>query len=116
MYHFFHALGLLAVPALARAGLVSERGAEWTCRLLAVGITFFAGSLYLLAVTGERLLGAVTPIGGVAFIAAWVTLAVAAKRDAPLRAGEASSPVRNVPATDAETAAVSRSASSSNVR
>src|SRR5579863_2499455 len=72
MYHFFHALGLLAVPALARVGLISARAAAWTCRLLAAGIVLFAGSLYVLALTGERLLGAVTPFGGVAFIAAWV--------------------------------------------
>jgi len=104
MYHFFHALGMLAVPALSRVGLVSARAAEWTCRLLAVGIVLFAGSLYLLAITGERLLGAVTPFGGVAFIAAWVVLAVAALR------------ARNAPATNAGTDAASRPAVSSTAR
>jgi uncharacterized membrane protein YgdD (TMEM256/DUF423 family) len=42
------------------------------------GIVLFSGSLYLLAITGARMLGAVTPFGGVSFIAAWVTLAVCA--------------------------------------
>ena len=104
MYHFFHALGLLAVPALARVGLVSARAAEWTCRLLAVGIVLFAGSLYALALTGERLLGAVTPFGGTAFIAAWVVLAWASLR------------ARNVPATSAGTDSASSPVVSSNAR
>jgi uncharacterized membrane protein YgdD (TMEM256/DUF423 family) len=104
MYHFFHALGLLAVPVLSRIGLISARAAEWTCRLLALGIVLFAGSLYLLALTGERLFGAVTPFGGVAFIAAWVVLAVGASR------------ARSAPATDAGTDAASRPAVSSSAR
>jgi uncharacterized membrane protein YgdD (TMEM256/DUF423 family) len=118
MYHFFHALGILAVPALSRLGLVSARAADWTCRLLAVGIVLFAGSLYLLAITGERLLGAVTPFGGVAFIAAWVVLAVAATRTrvSPPSAGEESTRAQNAPATDAGTDAVSHPAVSSNAR
>ncbi|HXP89101.1 MAG TPA: DUF423 domain-containing protein [Bryobacteraceae bacterium] len=104
MYHFFHALGMLAVPALARVGLISALAAEWTCRLLAVGIVLFAGSLYVLAITGERMLGAVTPFGGVAFFAAWLVLAVAASR------------ARNAPATAAGTDAASRPAVSSSAR
>lgn len=112
MYHFFHALGMLAVPALARVGLISARAEAWTCRLLAVGIVVFAGSLYILAFTGQRLWGAVTPIGGVAFIAAWVVLAVAALHS-PRAAGE-SRPAQNAPATTAGTAAVSSSGVSSN--
>jgi uncharacterized membrane protein YgdD (TMEM256/DUF423 family) len=42
--------------------------------LLVIGIVIFCGSLYLLALTGKRWLGAITPIGGIAFIAAWVLL------------------------------------------
>jgi uncharacterized membrane protein YgdD (TMEM256/DUF423 family) len=78
LYHFIHALGLLAVPLLVRAGLVRERGASWACRLLLAGIVLFSGSLYALAVTGATALGAVTPFGGVAFIAGWIALAWAA--------------------------------------
>jgi uncharacterized membrane protein YgdD (TMEM256/DUF423 family) len=79
-YHFFHALGMLAVPLLVRAGLISKSAGDWTGWLLLAGIILFSGSLYVLAITGVRMLGAVTPFGGAAFIAAWVTLAVSALR------------------------------------
>jgi len=74
-YHFVHALGLLVVPLFAKVGLVAPQAGTWVCVLLAAGIVLFSGSLYLLAVTGVRILGAVTPIGGLAFIAAWLVLA-----------------------------------------
>ena len=77
-YHFVHALGMLAVPLLVHAGLISSAAGKWTGWLLLAGIVLFSGSLYLLAITGVRTLGAVTPFGGVSFIAAWVTLAVCA--------------------------------------
>jgi uncharacterized membrane protein YgdD (TMEM256/DUF423 family) len=72
-YHFWHALGLFALgllmlqwaaPALTLAG--------W---LLLVGAILFSGSLYLLALTGARWLGAITPLGGIASIAAWLVVA-----------------------------------------
>ncbi len=75
MYHFFHAMGLLVVSFLPRLGLLSAPRAAWVCGLLLVGILLFSGSLYALAISGVRMLGAVTPIGGLAFIAAWVLLA-----------------------------------------
>lgn len=75
-YHFVHALGLLVVPLMARAGWVSVSVASWVCALLLVGIVVFSGSLYALAMTGVRMLGAITPIGGVAFILAWLLLAL----------------------------------------
>ena len=77
-YHFIHALGMLAVPLLVRAGLISESAGTWTGWLLLAGIVLFSGSLYLLAITGVRTLGAITPFGGASFIAAWVVLAVCA--------------------------------------
>jgi len=80
IYHFFHALGMLAVPLLARAGLISKSASNWTGWLLLIGIVLFSGSLYVLAITGERTLGAVTPFGGVSFIAAWLVLAICALR------------------------------------
>ena len=80
MYHFFHALGMLAVPLVVRAGLISQSAGNWTGWLLLAGIVLFSGSLYALAITGVRALGAVTPFGGIAFIAAWVVLAVGALR------------------------------------
>ena len=75
MYHFFHALGMLVVSILPRTGAISEDRASKVCWLLAVGILLFSGSLYILAVSGQRILGAVTPLGGLSFIAAWVLLA-----------------------------------------
>ena len=75
LYHFFHALGLLVVSFLPRMGALSASRAGWVCGLLCAGVVIFSGSLYLLAITGVRTLGAITPIGGIAFIAAWVLLA-----------------------------------------
>lgn len=78
-YHAWHALGLLAVGILLlhRPGGAALATAGW---LLTFGIVLFSGSLYALALTGVRGWGAVTPIGGVAFLGAWVALAVAAWR------------------------------------
>jgi uncharacterized membrane protein YgdD (TMEM256/DUF423 family) len=76
LYHFFHALGLLAVSLMPRAGILPKPAAGRICGLLLVGIVFFSGSLYALAITGVRMLGAVTPIGGIAFLAAWFWLAI----------------------------------------
>ncbi len=75
-YQFIHAMGLLVVSILARLGAVSPAAGSWVCALLLAGVVIFSGSLYLLALTGIRALGAVTPIGGLSFIAAWVLLAI----------------------------------------
>jgi len=77
LYHFNHALGLLLVGALAASGAVAPL-ARWAGWLLLVGIVLFSGSLYVLALTGNRMLGAITPFGGISFIAGWVVLAIAA--------------------------------------
>ena len=69
-YHFIHAIALLA---LALYGTIN-RGA---CLLLLVGIFLFSGSLYLLALTNLRWLGAVTPLGGLCFLAGWACLVFA---------------------------------------
>ena len=79
-YHFVHAFGLLIVPVLARTGAVEPASADRVCWLLAAGVLIFSGSLYVLALTGIRTLGAITPLGGVAFIAAWLLLTVALLR------------------------------------
>jgi uncharacterized membrane protein YgdD (TMEM256/DUF423 family) len=72
-YHMYHALGLLAVAwAIARWPSSSLTAAGL---LFIAGTVLFSGSLYLLAITGQRWLGAVTPLGGVAFIAGWLALA-----------------------------------------
>lgn len=79
-YHFIHALGLLAVPMLARLDAIKPGQASLVCALLAAGILIFSGSLYLLAILGMRWLGAITPLGGLSFIAAWIVLAWALAR------------------------------------
>jgi len=75
-YHFYHSLALLAVGVIAisypQATLLRSSG--W---LFVVGIVIFSGSLYLLSLSGLRWLGAVTPLGGLAFIAGWGCLAAA---------------------------------------
>jgi uncharacterized membrane protein YgdD (TMEM256/DUF423 family) len=75
-YQMYHALALLAVAILmpridGRALLI----AGWS---FLAGIVLFSGSLYALALTGVTTLGAITPIGGVAFLAGWIALAIAA--------------------------------------
>ncbi len=78
-YHFYHALALLALAALAsRVPEMTEL--RWAGWLFTAGIVLFSGSLYLLAVTGTRWLGAITPIGGLAFIAGWVAVVLGAVR------------------------------------
>jgi uncharacterized membrane protein YgdD (TMEM256/DUF423 family) len=79
-YHFYHALGLFVVAWLSEShpsGWVN--GAGW-CFL--VGIVIFSGSLYILSMSGVRWWGAVTPIGGVAFLAGWLALTMATIRSA----------------------------------
>ena len=79
-YHFVHALGILLVALLARTGAISLAGQTRVAWLLAIGIAIFSGSLYALAVSGVRMLGAITPIGGLAFIAGWLVLVYEAVR------------------------------------
>jgi uncharacterized membrane protein YgdD (TMEM256/DUF423 family) len=71
-YHFVHALGILLVAVLARTGTADPARLSTVCWLLLIGIVFFSGSLYILAVTGARWLGAITPIGGICFIIGWL--------------------------------------------
>lgn len=78
-YHMYHVFALFAVVlAITRwpdSNLPNIAG--W---LFVAGIVIFSGSLYLLVFTGQRWLGAITPIGGVAFITGWILLAVTAWR------------------------------------
>lgn len=75
-YHFYHALALLGVAFAAKeftSSLIPVAG--W---LFVLGIILFSGSLYILSLTGKRWLGAITPLGGLAFLAGWICLAVGA--------------------------------------
>jgi uncharacterized membrane protein YgdD (TMEM256/DUF423 family) len=76
LYHFFHALGLLIVSILPRIGAISQSAGTWVCSLLLAGILLFSGSLYVLALSGMKTLGAITPFGGLAFLGAWFLLAL----------------------------------------
>lgn len=77
-YQMVHALGLLAIAALgARFGSPAW---SWAGMLMFAGIVVFSGSLYVLALSGVHWLGAITPLGGLAFIAAWALLAWSAWR------------------------------------
>jgi uncharacterized membrane protein YgdD (TMEM256/DUF423 family) len=78
-YHVYHALGLLAVGWLA-AQLPDSSLVRWSGWLMLAGIVLFSGSLYALALSGERWLGAITPVGGVAFLAAWALFVIAVLR------------------------------------
>jgi uncharacterized membrane protein YgdD (TMEM256/DUF423 family) len=73
-YHVWHALGMLVLAFFAGRQLV---GVLW---LLLAGLVLFSGSLYALAMTGVGWLGAITPLGGVSWIIAWLWLAFAARR------------------------------------
>lgn len=76
-YHFYHALALalVGVLLLSQPATALLKSSGW---LFLIGIAVFSGSLYLLAITGIKWLGAVTPLGGLAFIAGWGCLAAAA--------------------------------------
>lgn len=77
-YQMYHALGLLAVGLLLwRAPDGGGTAAGW---LFTIGILVFSGSLYVMVLTGARWLGAVTPLGGLAFLAGWAVLAWAGWR------------------------------------
>ena len=77
-YQFYHALGLLIVGLLAKN--IRTKGLGTSAWLFLLGILIFSGSLYILCLTGITWLGAVTPIGGVFFLAGWIFLALAVVR------------------------------------
>ena len=79
-YHFYHALGLMIV-GLAALHLPDSSLLTWSGWSLTAGILVFSGSLYLLTLTDTGWLGAITPIGGVAFILGWLLLAAAVFRE-----------------------------------
>ena len=74
-YHLVHGVALLGVAAHPRQPRLAGG-------LFLVGIAVFSGSLYAMGLTGHRWLGAITPIGGLAFIAGWLALALAPVTDA----------------------------------
>lgn len=77
-YQMYHALALLVVGVLSTNPQFSRRWLGFAVFAFILGIVLFSGSLYLLAVSGMRWLGAITPFGGVAFLAGWLALTIAA--------------------------------------
>ncbi|SFT45203.1 Uncharacterized membrane protein YgdD, TMEM256/DUF423 family [Algoriphagus locisalis] len=79
-YHFYHSIAIFLIGILA---IVKP---EWkklslAALLMAIGILIFSGSLYVLSLTGITWLGAVTPLGGVAFIAGWILVVLAVSKN-----------------------------------
>lgn len=76
-YQMYHALGLILLGILSMDALLgSSNLLSWAGYLMFTGIVFFSGSLYVLSVTGVKKLGAITPIGGLLFLAAWVLVII----------------------------------------
>jgi len=78
-YQVYHALGLFVVAWMAQMAVGAREqnyvnAAGW---LFIVGIALFSGTLYALALSGIRWLGAITPLGGVCFLIGWAALAIA---------------------------------------
>lgn len=72
-YHMYHALGLVLVGILAQ--WAAPGTLNWAGWLMFLGIIFFSGSLYVLSISGIKILGAITPIGGVLFLISWILVA-----------------------------------------
>ncbi len=79
-YQMLHSVALLLLAAFASTGLVPANKVDRIGVCFLVGIVIFSGSLYLLAISGIKLLGAITPFGGVAFMAGWLMLAASARQ------------------------------------
>lgn len=79
-YHLIHALALVLLAILADR-LRDKKKVELAGWLFAIGILLFSGSLYVLAVSNVKILGAVTPLGGLCFLSGWALLAIAAVRE-----------------------------------
>ncbi|MCM3574998.1 MULTISPECIES: DUF423 domain-containing protein [Mesobacillus] len=76
-YQMFHATGILIIGILL-GKLPASALLSWSGWLMLIGIVLFSGSLYVLSVTKISVLGAITPLGGLSFLAAWVLLMIAA--------------------------------------
>jgi|TARA_B110000902_G_scaffold127487_1_gene148635 uncharacterized membrane protein YgdD (TMEM256/DUF423 family) len=76
-YHFYHTIALLIVAVLLQNK--ASKCLNWAAILFSLGILLFSGSLYILALSNFTFLGAITPLGGLCFIAAWAALYCSAK-------------------------------------
>lgn len=80
-YQIAHALGMFFIALLMQKLAPGTLG--WAGAIMFAGIVIFSGSLYVLALTGTRILGAITPIGGAAFLLAWAMVGWAAYKSTP---------------------------------
>ena len=77
-YQMYHAIGLIVIGILMSSSIIGNVSQlSWAGNLMLAGIIVFSGSLYVLSLSGIGVLGAITPIGGVLFLAAWVLVIVA---------------------------------------
>jgi len=74
-YQFYHALGLLLIGVIGFQ--VKSKYLQWSGLFISIGIILFSGSLYVLSISGIKVIGAITPIGGLSFVAGWIFLAIA---------------------------------------
>ncbi|RYM01725.1 DUF423 domain-containing protein [Sporolactobacillus sp. THM7-7] len=77
-YQMFHGLGLILIGILAAGTVRGAAGTlEWAGWLMTIGVVLFSGSLYILSISRVGAFGAITPFGGIAFLAAWVLVIIA---------------------------------------
>lgn len=81
LYQMTHSLGLFIIVAISPYLLTHLQ--KWAARFMMAGIIIFSGSLYVLVLTNTPAIGAITPIGGVCFLIAWLLLAIAAIKNRP---------------------------------
>ncbi|TMU83980.1 DUF423 domain-containing protein [Bacillus sp. BHET2] len=79
LYQMFHAIGIIIVGVLM-GNVTPTSLLSWSGWLMLIGTILFSGSLYVLSLSGVKVLGAITPLGGVSFLAAWVLLIVFAAK------------------------------------
>jgi uncharacterized membrane protein YgdD (TMEM256/DUF423 family) len=82
LYQLFHSLGLVCIGMLSLPAS-RQRACNRAGMMMFAGVVVFSGSLYLLALSGWRAVGAITPVGGVLLLGSWLLLAWAARHDAP---------------------------------
>jgi uncharacterized membrane protein YgdD (TMEM256/DUF423 family) len=75
-YHFVHVPIILMVSCFERLAIGTANGLRWSLRCFTLGVLLFSGSLYGYALTGERILALITPIGGTLLLIGWIVLLV----------------------------------------
>lgn len=75
LYHLIHSLGIVIIAVII--AVVGDAGLlKWSGFIMLVGVILFSGSLYVLSISGKKIFGAVTPLGGVCFLVSWLLLAI----------------------------------------